>query len=97
MVIKRVGPVSVAKNAAILYALMGLVFGLIFSLISVAGGFAMPDDSGFAGGMGAVLGVGAVIALPILYGCFGFVGALIGALLYNMAAGIVGGIQVDVE
>ena len=77
MVIKRVGPVSVAKNAAILYALMGLVLGLIFSLVSVVGGFAAPEDSGFAAGMGAALGIGAV--------------------LYNMAAGIVGGIHVDVE
>jgi len=97
MVIKRVGPVSVAKNAAILYALMGLVLGLIFSLVSVVGGFAAPEDSGFAAGMGAALGIGAVIAMPILYACLGFVGALIGAVLYNMASGIVGGIQVDVE
>ena len=97
MVIKRVGPLSVAKNVGILYALLGLVFGLIFSMISMAGGFAAGDDSPLPMGFGAMLGVGAVIFLPILYACMGFIGALIGAVLYNMAAGIVGGVEVDVE
>jgi hypothetical protein len=97
MVIKRVGPVSVAKNVGILYALLGLVVGLIFSLISLAGGFAASDESGFGAGVGAMLGVGAVIAFPIFYACMGFIGALIGAALYNLAAGMVGGVEVEVE
>jgi hypothetical protein len=40
-------------------------------------------------------GVGAIILLPIFYGFFGFVGTLIMAALFNVAAGMVGGIEVD--
>jgi len=43
------------------------------------------------------MGVGAIIVAPIMYACFGFIGALIGAALYNVVAGIVGGIELDVE
>ena len=44
---------------------------------------------------GALFGVGAIILLPIFYGFFGFVGTLIMAALFNVAAGMVGGIEVD--
>ena len=42
------------------------------------------------------MGVGAVIVFPILYGLMGFVATLIAAWLYNVAAGVVGGVEVDV-
>jgi hypothetical protein len=41
--------------------------------------------------------VGAVIFLPIFYGIIGFVGGLISALLYNLIARLVGGIELEVE
>jgi hypothetical protein len=99
MVIKRVGPLSVAKVAALLYAVLGLIFGGIFSLIALAGGFAAAsqDGGGPAAVFGAVMGVGAVIILPLVYACMGFVGALLMTALYNIAAGIMGGITLDVE
>ena len=43
---------------------------------------------------GPMLGVGAVIVLPIFYGCIGFVGGAIGAALYNVFAAMVGGVAV---
>lgn len=95
MVIKRVGPVSCAKVSAVLYALIGLIIGAIFSLIALVGG-AM-TDTGSGMGLGAVMGVGAIVALPILYACLGFVGTLIAAALYNFAAGLAGGIEVDLQ
>jgi hypothetical protein len=43
-----------------------------------------------------MIGVGAVIFLPIFYGVMGLVaGAIVGAL-YNVFAGMVGGIEIDV-
>jgi hypothetical protein len=44
-----------------------------------------------------MVGVGAIIVLPIFYGGLGFVGTLIAAWLYNVIAGVVGGIELDVQ
>ena len=95
MIIKRIGPLSVARLSGMLYAILGLIFGGIFSLIALAGGFA--SDTEGAAGVGAIVGVGAVVAFPILYGLIGFVATLIGAWLYNVAAGVVGGVEVDIQ
>jgi hypothetical protein len=93
MVINRVGPFSCAKIMATLYALMGLVIGAFVSLIGMAGF----GSSSSGGGMGAMFGVGAIIILPIVYGCIGFIATFIGAWLYNLAAGMVGGIELEVQ
>jgi hypothetical protein len=95
MVIKRIDPLSCAKIVATLYAIMGLVMGAFFSLIALAGGFAS-DRSG-AAGLGALIGVGAIVTFPILYGCVTFVVTIIGAWLYNVMAGLLGGIEMDVQ
>ena len=99
MVIKRVGPLSCAKIAGTLYAILGLIIGGIFSLIGMAGAFASTDSSNspFGPMFGAIMGVGAIIVFPILYGVAGFIGSLIAAGLYNMLAGLVGGVQIDVQ
>jgi hypothetical protein len=47
--------------------------------------------------MGALFGIGAIVLLPILYGCLGFVMTLLMAWLYNVAAGIVGGVEIQTE
>jgi hypothetical protein len=94
MTITRVGPLSAAKIAGLLYVVIGLLVGAMFSLFAMAGGFANADTEG-AGVMAAMFGVGAIIIAPIFYGCIGFVGTLIMAALFNVAAGIVGGIEVD--
>jgi hypothetical protein len=94
MVVTRVSPLSCAKIAGVLYALMGLLFGALFSLFAAAGAFAAPDTG--AGMMGAVFGIGAVVLMPIFYGCLGFVTTLIGAALYNAVAGMIGGVEIDV-
>lgn len=97
MVVKRVGPLSVAKNAAVLYAILGLIVGAFFSLAAVAGAFTSGADSGVAAGIAGIVGVGAIVIAPIFYACIGFVGALISCALYNVVAGMVGGIELDVE
>jgi len=95
MVIRRVNPLSLAKVSAMLYALLGLIFGAIFSLISVVGSAFIPRQGG--AGMGMLFGVGAIVALPIFYGAVGFVMSLIGAALYNLIAGWVGGVEIEVQ
>ena len=97
MVIKRVSPMSAAKIAGVLYAIMGLAFGAIISLFAMLG-------SAFGGGQigtpeffPMLFGVGSVILFPIFYGCMGFVMTAIMAWLYNLVAGMVGGVQIDAQ
>ena len=94
MVIRRVGPLSVAKVAGVLYALMGLIIGACISLFSLVGSAFMPKDAGM-GGM--LFGAAAVVVLPIFYGILGFIMTLISAALYNLVAGWVGGVELDVQ
>lgn len=95
MVIKRIGPISCAKIAGTLYAVMGLVLGGVFSLSVLAGVFGATQEAATFPMM--FFGVPAIVVFPVLYGCFGFVGALIGAWLYNVLAGWVGGIELDIQ
>src|SRR5450432_2531659 len=102
MTIKRVGPVSCAKVMGTIYAALGLLIGALFSLIAVlglaiSGGQQSMDAKAISPMLGAAMGAGAIIVFPILYGCLGFVFALIGAWLYNMVASKVGGIEVDIS
>jgi hypothetical protein len=95
MTITRVGPLSVAKIAAILYAAIGLVAGALFSLFAMIGGLAAAANNDGAGAFGAIFGMGAIILAPIFYACIGFVMTLIMAALFNVAAGIVGGVEIE--
>lgn len=95
MVITRVGPLSVAKIAAALYAVIGLIIGGIFSVVTAAGAFGGAPDTGAVFPM--MFGAASIVLFPIMYACFGFVGSLIAAALYNVLAGTVGGVELDVQ
>jgi len=94
MVIRRVGVLSFAKVTGLLYALLGFVIGACISLFSLVGSSFGPRGSG---AMGALFGAAAIIALPIFYGLLGFISSLIGAALYNLVAGWVGGVEFDTQ
>ena len=95
MVIRRVGPLSVAKIAGTLYAVIGLIIGGVVSLVAIVGGFGA--NTGNSSMIGAMIGTGSIIMFPIFYGCLGFVGSLIVAAIYNVLAGAVGGVEVDLQ
>jgi hypothetical protein len=99
MVIKRVSPMSAAKLQGIIGVVMGLLIGGMFSLFAlVVGGIAAASDQGAAGALGGMLfGVGAVIMFPIFYGGVSFVAGAIGAFVYNLAAGWVGGLEIEAQ
>ena len=97
MIVRRVGVWSVARMYATMAATMGLLLGLLFACLSLVGaGFASQNPE-LPAGMAAAFGVGAVIILPIMYGVFGLIGGAIGAALYNLFAGMVGGVEVDIS
>jgi hypothetical protein len=86
---------SVAKIAGLLYAVVGLAMGGLFSLFAMLGA-AFGDGSG-GSFFPALFGVGSVILFPLFYGCLGFVMTAISAWLYNVVASVVGGVQLDVQ
>ncbi len=96
-IISRIGVLSLAKMLAVLYAFLGLFLGGVLSLFSLMGA-ALGGASRDSGGVVAMLfGVGAVIILPIVYGCLGFIGGLIMAALYNLVAKVMGGLEIELS
>jgi hypothetical protein len=90
-IVKSVGVLSVAKIMGFIYGCMGLIFVPIFLLMGALSSFISPDKNPFAGAVGIVL----AIAMPVLYGCMGFVAGAIGAFLYNLIAKWVGGFELE--
>jgi len=94
MVLRSVGVLSVAKIMGALYAVIGLIAGLILATIGMLG-------VGLSGGEGALVGmmfgIGGLIFAPIFYGILGFIAGAIGSAVYNIVAGAVGGIELDLQ
>jgi hypothetical protein len=94
MIIRRIGPVSFAKLAGALYAIIGFIIGGMLSLAALAGAF---GGNSAPRPFPAVFGLAAVVILPVLYGCLAFVMTLISATLYNVLAGTLGGVELDIQ
>ena len=103
MTIRRFNVFSVAKIQGFLGFVIGLLIGVIYGLIFMIFGAAISSlapqgDSQAMGGVGAiVIGLVIMIAVPIFYGILAFIGGAIGALVYNRAAGVVGGLKFELE
>jgi hypothetical protein len=98
VVIRRVGVLSLGKVLGVLYALLGLIVGALFAIVSLLGAAVGAADSQASDAFaGLLFSVGSVIFLPIFYGILGFVFGLIGALLYNGIARLIGGIEIELE
>jgi len=101
MVIKRIGVLSLGKLMGLLYAGIGLLFGVLYALVAVVGGGAMMAMGGgegaVGGGMMMGLGLAAVLVLPIFYGIVGFLGGLLSAFLFNLAAKYTGGLEIEAD
>lgn len=97
MTITRVGVFSVAKMQACICAVLGLIIGVIYGLIFMVFGAAMMSSSSSAGGSSIVVGLFMMIGIPIFYAIIGFIFGAITALVYNVAAGVAGGIEIELE
>jgi cyanate permease len=84
--IRRFGVGQTAKVVGVLYTLMGLLVVPIFALAAI---FAPESERPFP--------LWLVACLPFVYGLLGLVFSSIACLVYNMVAGWVGGIEVEVE
>lgn len=92
--LKRIGPASAFKVGLVSYGFLGLIAGAFCSLIALSGAsFAPHAHLPFARAVGLL----AVLVCPIVYGIIGGIAAVIGALIYNLAAGWVGGVEVEIN
>jgi hypothetical protein len=94
VILKRVGILSVGKVLGILYAIFGFFFGGILSLFAILGATLSKDGDMLPGALG---GIAAVVLLPLLYGVAGFIGGIVMAVLYNIAARMVGGVDLEIQ
>jgi hypothetical protein len=103
MTIRRFGVFSVAKIQSLVMCVIGLIIGVIYGLVFMIFGAAISTlaprgESQAAGGISSiVIGLVFMIAFPILYAIIGFIGGAIGATVYNVAAGVVGGVKFELE
>ena len=107
--VRRVGPGSAFKIGLVLYGILGLLLGIVMACVSmVAGslgslGHPTVPGSGETGvswdarSFGLGMGFGAILFFPLVYGLFGGVFAAVGAAIYNLVAGWVGGLEVDIS
>lgn len=92
--LRRVNPVQFALVTATLYAIIGLIFALLW-LPFGAMMAAMPGSNMRM--FGAGLGIAVIIVWPIVYFIISFIFGVITAALYNLVAGWTGGIEVTLE
>lgn len=94
MELKSIGPLSCAKVAGILYAVFGLLFGALFSLMAMLGASLGNGEEAVPG---FLMGIGAIVILPIFYGVMGAISGLVGAFIYNLIARTAGGIKLEIS
>ena len=99
--LKRIDIGSLFKVAFVLYAVLGLVAGLMVALVFMTMGSlgAMLSDEGFPG-FPVVTGVAGLILVPVMAMCYGVMGSIVVTmvgLLYNLAAGRTGGLKLEFE
>ena len=110
---KHLDPLSVGKITAIVAAILGLINGILASLtLQAIGGIIGPlissvpllgaseAASGAASTASSLLaGISgiAIIAFPILSLVIGFLAGIIGALIYNLTASVIGGIHIEMN
>jgi hypothetical protein len=90
--LKRVGVISSAVFMAAAGAVGGLIAGamlFMFSLVGAGVGGARP------GGGELAMGAGLVVFLPVIYAIFGFIAGIVYSIMYNIIAGMTGGIELE--
>ena len=95
MIIRRVGVLQMAKIEAALCAVLGLCVGAMIALLSMLDIAILPNVSG--GIFGVMLGGGAIIMVPLVGSIYGAIMGVLWALLYNVAASLAGGIELETE
>jgi hypothetical protein len=90
--LKNFGVLSTGFVGAVVNAFLGLIAGLVVAVVSFTPAWiALPFVRG------PLTGVLAIVVLPLVYGAVGFASGVVLAVLYNLAARLVGGIKLLLE
>jgi hypothetical protein len=92
MKIKRIGVRSSAKVFGALNAFFGFLFGCFFALFTFFIGVDQTD-----GTFALLFGMGAPVALALIYGVMGFAMGALMAWIYNALSRVVGPFEIEVE
>jgi hypothetical protein len=91
--LKSIGVLSSAKMMGCLHAALGLLVVPLFLFVGIVASTTGKPPAPFAGIGALILG----ILAPFLYGMMGFIFGALMALLYNVMAKWIGGIQFEIE
>lgn len=98
--IKSFGIFQTSKFVAILYFVIAAVIAIIAApFILLAGMFtsAQPGEGLGSGGTAMGFGLAFLVAAPFIYGIFAFLATALVCWVYNVLAGRVGGIAIELE
>jgi hypothetical protein len=91
--LKQLNVMSVAKIGAVLGLIWGLIWGIVMAIWVSSLGFIMKSLLPMAG-----LGAGLIFVFAIIFGLIGgFIAGAFWAFVYNVVAGFVGPIEMDLE
>jgi len=90
--VRRIDVLSLAALSALLNAVLGLLVGVVIAVALFT-----PASQAIPFLHGPLLGILAVVILPLAYAAIGFVAGALTAAVYNLAARLVGGVRLLLE
>ena len=95
-VVKRFEPISVMRMAAICYAVLGVFEGVLFSIFFATIPFANKTGVAPPRFLGPLFGIFSIFVFPFLFAAMGAIAGGFSAVIYNVSAKYVGGIEIEV-
>lgn len=83
-ILKKIDAISAGKIIGMIGLIIGLIAGIILAIVAITNGSVLNAIS-------------ALILTPIMYGISGFIGGLIEAFIFNLAADKIGGLEIELE
>lgn len=93
-IVRSVGVLSCAKVFAVVHFAIGLIFVPFFLIMAMVGVFA---GAKAGNAFSAAVAITTAVFMPFLYGFIGFIMGALGAWIYNLASGWLGGIQLELQ
>lgn len=93
--LRRIGVLKAGLMYAVFCGIISLLFVPFFFFAAMIP--SMAGDMGHMGDAGWMFGPAFALLLPLIYAFFGFIGGALGALVFNLVAMMVGGLEIELE